>query len=112
VNLSLWPKLNALWRNLIRRQRVEADLDAEILSPRELLEDEKLRAGADPIKVRREASIELGGAERLKEELATLAATNAVFSAQDFDGRVERVQLFLELGIKSWVLCSLCDQWN
>jgi putative ABC transport system permease protein len=67
--MSSWPKRNALWRNLTRRKRVEADLDAEILSHGELLEDEKVRAGADPIAARREASIELGGVERLKEEV-------------------------------------------
>lgn len=83
--MSLWPKLNALWHNLTRRQRVEADLDAEILSHRELLEDEKVRAGADPITARRKASIELGGAERLKEEVrdvrrgAVLEALGAEF---------------------------------
>ena len=67
--MPLWPKLNSLWRNLTERQKVEADLGEEIRSYRELLEEQKIREGADPVTARREASIELGGAEKLKEEV-------------------------------------------
>ena len=67
--MPLWPKLNSLWRNLTERQKVEADLADEIRSYRELLEEQKVREGADPVTARREASIELGGAEELKEEV-------------------------------------------
>jgi putative ABC transport system permease protein len=67
--MPLWPKLNSLWRNLTERQKVEDDLAEEIRSYRELLEQQKIREGADPVTARREASIELGGAEKLKEEV-------------------------------------------
>jgi putative ABC transport system permease protein len=67
--MPFWPKLNSYWRNLTRRQRVEADLDDEIRSYRELLEDQKVRGGVDRVAARREASVELGGAEKLKEEV-------------------------------------------
>ena len=67
--MPLWPKLNSLWRNLTERPKVEADLADEIRSYRELLEEQKIREGADPLTARREASIELGGAEKLKEEV-------------------------------------------
>jgi len=67
--MPLWPKLNSLWRNLTRRLKVEADLADEIRSYRELLEEQKIREGADLGRARREASIELGGAEKLKEEV-------------------------------------------
>ena len=67
--MPLWPKLNSLWRNLMERQKVEDDLADEIRSYRELLEEQKIREGADPVMARREASIELGGAEKLKEEV-------------------------------------------
>jgi putative ABC transport system permease protein len=67
--MPLWPKLNSLWRNLTERQKVEDDLADEIRSYRELLEQQKIREGADPVTARREASIELGGAEKLKEEV-------------------------------------------
>src|SRR5260221_10329501 len=60
-------KLKTLWRNLVRKTRVEDDLDREIHSYRELLEDEKARAGAPSQLARREALLELGGAEQIKE---------------------------------------------
>jgi hypothetical protein len=43
----MWQRLKMLWRNLARKQNVEGDLDAEIRSYQEMLEDEKVRAGAD-----------------------------------------------------------------
>jgi putative ABC transport system permease protein len=67
--MLFWPKLKSLWRNLTRRKKVEADLAEEIRAYRELLEEQKLREGADPAAARRQASIELGGAEKLKEEI-------------------------------------------
>src|SRR5437764_12584564 len=67
--MLFWPKLNSLWRNLTERQKVEADLANEIRSYCELLEQQKIREGVDPVTARREASIELGGAEKLKEEV-------------------------------------------
>ena len=65
----MWQKLNRLWRNLARKQKVEGDLDAELRSYREMLEDEKAHAGADARTARREAMLELGGVEQIKEEV-------------------------------------------
>ena len=67
--MPMWQKLNRLWRNLARKQKVEGDLDAELRSYREMLEDEKARAGADARTARREAMLELGGVEQIKEEV-------------------------------------------
>ena len=67
--MPLWPKVNSLWRSLMERQKVEDDLTNEIRSYCELLEQQKIREGVDPVTARREASIELGGAEKLKEEV-------------------------------------------
>jgi putative ABC transport system permease protein len=67
--MLLWHRLKTLWRNLARKQRVEDDLDAEIRSYQEMLEDERAREGAPPHVARREALLELGGAEQLKEEV-------------------------------------------
>jgi putative ABC transport system permease protein len=67
--MLIWHRLKTLWRNLTRKQRVEGDLDAEIRSYQELLEDEKTGAGAAPAQARREALLELGGAEQIKEEV-------------------------------------------
>src|SRR5215471_19718660 len=76
-------RLQTLWRNLTRRQTVDSDLDDEIRSYREMLEDDKISTGADPRAARREASLELGGADQIKEEVrdirmgATLSAIGA-----------------------------------
>src|SRR5258707_210171 len=62
-------RIKTLWRNLKRRQRVEEELDEEIRSYQAMLEDEKTRAGANPPAARREALLELGGAEQIKEQV-------------------------------------------
>jgi hypothetical protein len=67
--MPLLNKLNWLWRNLARKPRVEKDLDDEIQSYRQMLVDEKTRAGIDPRRAHREALIEMGGAEQIKEEV-------------------------------------------
>jgi putative ABC transport system permease protein len=61
--------LKSLWRNLFRKQSVECTLDEEILSYLQLLVDEKIAAGADAQTARREAAIEIGGIEMIKEEV-------------------------------------------
>ncbi len=61
--------LKSTWRNLFRGQAVDSDLDEEIRSYRQLLEDEKMAAGADSATARREAAMELGGVEMIKEEV-------------------------------------------
>ena len=67
--MQLWQRLKRLSRNLARKQAVDADLDAEIRSYEQMLIDEKVRGGADPQIARREARIELGGAEQVKEQV-------------------------------------------
>ena len=62
-------KLTWLWRNLARKPRVEKDLDDELRAYRQMLVDEKTRAGIDPRRAHREALIEMGGAEQIKEEV-------------------------------------------
>src|SRR5579872_3057312 len=67
--MPLGHRLKVLWRNLARKRQVEDDLSAEIHSYREMLEDEKLQAGADPQAARRGAMLELGGAAQIQEEV-------------------------------------------
>ena len=67
--MPLLNKLNWLWRNLARKRRVEKDLDEELQSYRQMLVDEKTGAGIDPVRAHREALIEMGGAEQIKEEV-------------------------------------------
>jgi len=72
--MALWRKVKAVWWNLSHRRAVEADLDAEIDSYRQMLEDEKIRAGADPVAARREALIEVGGVTQVKESVREVRA--------------------------------------
>jgi putative ABC transport system permease protein len=67
--MALWRRLKTLWRNLARTRMVEDDLADEIRSYQGMLEDEKTRTGADPNLARREALLELGGAEQIKENV-------------------------------------------
>jgi putative ABC transport system permease protein len=57
--------LKATWRNLFRRELVDSDLDEELRSYRQLIEKEKIHSAT----ARREAAIELGGIEMIKEEV-------------------------------------------
>jgi putative ABC transport system permease protein len=61
--------LKATWRNLFRRELVDSDLDEELRSYRQLIENEKIQSGADSATARREAAIEIGGLEMIKEEV-------------------------------------------
>ncbi len=56
-----------LWRNLFRRRHVERELDEETRSYIELLVAEKIKAGASPEAARREAAMEFGGLDQVKE---------------------------------------------
>jgi len=74
-NMPLWRHIKTLSRNLAGRRRVEEELDSEIRSYQGMLEDQGLS--------RREALLELGGAEQIKEQVrdvrtgATLGAVAA-----------------------------------
>ncbi len=62
-------RLRSLLRNLLRRDRMQRDLDDELQATFELLVDEKIAAGMQRWEARRAASIELGGVEPLKERV-------------------------------------------
>jgi predicted permease len=62
-------RLISLWRNLLRRERVERGLDDELRAMFELLVDEKVRAGMPREEARRVARVELGNIEALKDHV-------------------------------------------
>jgi len=66
--------LRSLLRNLLRGERADGDLDAEVRAHLELLEDEKRREGLGAAEARRAARIELGGVEQVKEEVRNACA--------------------------------------
>ncbi len=67
--MTLWSRLKNLLRNLSNGRAVENDLDDEVRAFVELAADEKVAAGASAGQARREALVEIGGAESLKQSV-------------------------------------------
>lgn len=65
--MTKWLRPRAALRNLLYKQRTEADLDAEIQAYAELLTDEKKAEGGTLAEARRRALAEMGGVEQLKQ---------------------------------------------
>ena len=65
----MWRRILSLFRNLFRRKRVDDLLDEELRSAVEILARERMQTGIDPKEARRQALIELGGAEQVKEKV-------------------------------------------
>src|SRR5215468_10481195 len=68
------PRLLSLVRNLFRKERVERELDDEVAAYLDQLTDEKVAAGMSRERARREARIELGGVDQVKEEVRAVRA--------------------------------------
>ena len=62
-------RLRSLLRNLLNRQQADQDLDEEVRSYLDMLEEEKRSAGLSPAQARRAARIEIEGAEQVKEQV-------------------------------------------
>src|SRR3974390_118986 len=60
-------RMVSLFRNLLRRGKVEQALDDELNASVELLTEEKLKEGLSHAEARRQALIDLGGIEQMKE---------------------------------------------
>jgi putative ABC transport system permease protein len=57
------------WRNLVRRNRVDRELDNELSVTLALLVEENVRSGLSPEEARRAARLELGSIESLKDQI-------------------------------------------
>jgi putative ABC transport system permease protein len=66
--MPLLRYLYAFWRNLAHKDRVDQELEEEVRSYAEMLAEEKIETGASPEQARREAKIELGGIQQVKEQ--------------------------------------------
>ena len=64
--MPLLPLIRSTFRTLTRGEDLERELDEELQSILGMLVDEKIGAGMDPGEARREALMELGGAEQVK----------------------------------------------
>src|SRR5438046_3362886 len=67
--MPLYLKVRSFLGNLFSPRRVDADLDQEVRAHLELLIAENIRAGMPPAEARRDARIELGGIEQVKEQV-------------------------------------------
>jgi predicted permease len=67
--VTLLARLRSLLRNLLRRDRMQRELDDELRAMVDLLADEKMAQGMSAPDARRAASAEIGGLEPLKEEV-------------------------------------------
>jgi predicted permease len=72
--MATLARLTSLARNLFRKQRAERELDEELRSYLELLTEEKIKRGMPAEEAGRQARMELGGAERVKEQVRDIRA--------------------------------------
>src|SRR5215467_15886560 len=67
--VSILMRISGLYRNLFHKASIDEDLDQEVSTYLEMLEGQKIRAGMSPRRARREALIEMGGVEQVKEQV-------------------------------------------
>jgi predicted permease len=65
--LKLWSRIEAALRNLRDKSHIESELDAEIRGYVEAAADEKITQGIPPDEARRQALVECGGMEQVKQ---------------------------------------------
>jgi predicted permease len=86
-------RFRSLWRNLLHRDRVDDDLDAEVRAVFDLLVDEKVRGGLSLEQARRAATIEMGRGHSITQQVreARAGATlDAVFKDVRYGARMLR----------------------
>lgn len=67
--MPLLPRFISLWRNFWNKNKVEQELNEELQSYLEILIEEKIKKGINPKDAQRQALIEMGGAEQIKEKV-------------------------------------------
>jgi putative ABC transport system permease protein len=67
-------RILSLFRNLFRKRAIERALDDELCSSLEALTQEKVKQGLSQLVARREALMEIGGVEQVKEEVRAVRA--------------------------------------
>src|SRR6202050_3309772 len=72
--MKVFGSIRGLIRNLLRREHVESELDLEVRSYADLLEEENMSRGMSPEEARRAARLEIGGPEQIKEEVRAVRA--------------------------------------
>jgi putative ABC transport system permease protein len=67
--MPLWPKIASLWRTIRRGSRLDAELDEEIRGYVDEIAARKVAQGIDPIAARRQALMETGNVDLVKENV-------------------------------------------
>ena len=67
--MPLLPRLSILWRNLFRKTQAEQELREEVDANLEMLIEMKIEQGIHPAEARRQALIEMGGVEQVREQV-------------------------------------------
>ena len=67
-------RILSLFRNLFRKRAIEQALDDELRSTLEALTQDKINQGISQSVARREALIEIGGVEQVKEKVRAVRA--------------------------------------
>jgi len=67
-------RLRALWNNVFRRKQLDRDLDEELQAYLELASAEKMREGVSPEEAYRDARLDTGGVEQVKESVREVRA--------------------------------------
>ena len=89
----MFSRFASLWRNLLHRDRVDRDLDAEVRAVFDILVDEKVKKGLSLEQARRAATLELGRVDgitqRVREERSG-ASLDAVIQDVRYGARMLR----------------------
>jgi putative ABC transport system permease protein len=72
--MRTFSRITSLLRNLFRKRHAERELDEEVRAYVALLAEEKIKAGMDAPEAHRQARIELGGPEQVKEQIRDVRA--------------------------------------
>src|SRR5262245_6071446 len=67
--MPLLPGLASVWRTLVRRGRLDADLDEELSAYLDGLVAARIREGMSPDEARRAARIEMGGIAQVRDQV-------------------------------------------
>src|SRR5690349_5857682 len=78
--MRLWSRLRSWVRAVVRRSRMELEMDAELRFHIEAFAEDLVRSGAPREEALRRARVEFGGVERAKEECREARGVNFVES--------------------------------
>lgn len=67
--MGIWLRIKTAASNLLHKDKLESELDAEVREYVDAVVDEKIRAGISPSEARRSALAEIGGMEQVKQSV-------------------------------------------